>query len=755
MLPDIDDDEFTQLTDVNTPRADMVGQPAHGWPGWLVMKQDAEGALLDPEFVRDLLSKNTEQEAPVPQATDAGETTLPNGITLKGSPAAMAAFIHASSVRKQEQRAEDEPGDGDVAKADMSAKSINDLDDSDFAYIEPGGKKDDEGKTTPRSLRHFPVNDAAHVRNALSRAPQSPFGEKAMPKIKARAKALGIDVAKEAGVAEPVTKDMMDAAGDAMPLDDGEDGLDPTVPLAMPEEMAPGDPTDPGSPAWESVDAATAMKWTTILARAGAAISMMADREMLEAASADPSDAENAMDLQDVRCAIDYAISVLAPFAVSEQSEADCGAMEMEAIGKAAAALEASPLAEIEGLAAIRKAGRVLSSANEAKIRDAAKALGDVLASLPSAPAADTVAKEKEAVMASHTIDVRGREMAQGASAATLAKPGPVVKTAMPPEDQARNTGPVNAGGTTGMGQPRTTGPDSALPGDGPQEARPGDAPGRAVVKGALRVAVYDQGGSLAGIVDPGRIVEKVAKADSDAPPKTAMQAVFDEDGNLVGIVDPADITPVAGAGGGSSDSDGDGDGMQAGPAAAAAPADGDMTPQPPADAGTPADAVGKAADENVDSPGTEALDSIIAKAVAAAAGTFAPAQEVVARQAADLARALEEVELLKARVEVVEEHPAAPGVFTNGAQPPTTADGRPLPPPGQLRGQDQGRSAPGQINIAKAMERRKELYTAPDAATQNTIAKEMQGDAIGALQAIHAAGPSPVRLAPAELAAQ
>jgi phage head maturation protease len=79
-------------------------------------------------------------------------------------------------------------------RAEMSSGSINDLPDSDFAYIEPGGSKDGSGKTVPRSLRHFPVHDKAHVQNALSRAPQSPFGDKAMPKIKAAAKRLGVDV---------------------------------------------------------------------------------------------------------------------------------------------------------------------------------------------------------------------------------------------------------------------------------------------------------------------------------------------------------------------------------------------------------------------------------------------------------------------------------------------------------------------------------------------------------------------------------
>src|SRR5215467_1627057 len=76
--------------------------------------------------------------------------------------------------------------------AQMTAQSINDLPDSDFAYIEPGGSKDSSGKTVARSLWNFPIHDAPHVRNALSRAPQSPFGAKALPKIRAAAKKFGI-----------------------------------------------------------------------------------------------------------------------------------------------------------------------------------------------------------------------------------------------------------------------------------------------------------------------------------------------------------------------------------------------------------------------------------------------------------------------------------------------------------------------------------------------------------------------------------
>lgn len=82
------------------------------------------------------------------------------------------------------------------ARAELSTAEINDLPDDAFAYIEPGGSKDDEGKTTPRSKRHFPVHDKAHAQNALDRLDSSPFGDKARPKVLAACKKFGIDVSE-------------------------------------------------------------------------------------------------------------------------------------------------------------------------------------------------------------------------------------------------------------------------------------------------------------------------------------------------------------------------------------------------------------------------------------------------------------------------------------------------------------------------------------------------------------------------------
>ena len=92
--------------------------------------------------------------------------------------------------------------------AELTSASINDLPDSAFAYIEPGDEKDSEGKTTPRSLRHFPIHDEAHVRNALARLDQSPFGDKARAKVEAAARKFGIG--EPAGKATELKAEPMD-----------------------------------------------------------------------------------------------------------------------------------------------------------------------------------------------------------------------------------------------------------------------------------------------------------------------------------------------------------------------------------------------------------------------------------------------------------------------------------------------------------------------------------------------------------------
>lgn len=71
----------------------------------------------------------------------------------------------------------------DEERAAWDAAYINELPDSAFLYVAPGGEKDDTGRTVPRDLRKFPVRDAqgnldmAHLRNAMSRIPQADLSQ--------------------------------------------------------------------------------------------------------------------------------------------------------------------------------------------------------------------------------------------------------------------------------------------------------------------------------------------------------------------------------------------------------------------------------------------------------------------------------------------------------------------------------------------------------------------------------------------------
>lgn len=94
----------------------------------------------------------------------------------------------------------------DEQRAVWSAAYVNDLPDSAFALILPGGSKDAEGKTTPRSLRKFPHHDAggnpdlAHVNNGLSRAPQADISDAQRERVVAHLQRHKNAAGKHAGI---------------------------------------------------------------------------------------------------------------------------------------------------------------------------------------------------------------------------------------------------------------------------------------------------------------------------------------------------------------------------------------------------------------------------------------------------------------------------------------------------------------------------------------------------------------------------
>jgi hypothetical protein len=96
-----------------------------------------------------------------------------------------------------------------------STAFVNDLPDSAFLYISPGGKKDSEGKTVPRSLRHLPYKDKSgkidlpHLRNAIARIPQMK-GIGADLKARLQAKARRLLGGKTKAASETATEEAYD-----------------------------------------------------------------------------------------------------------------------------------------------------------------------------------------------------------------------------------------------------------------------------------------------------------------------------------------------------------------------------------------------------------------------------------------------------------------------------------------------------------------------------------------------------------------
>jgi phage I-like protein len=135
------------------------------------------------------------------------------------------------------------------AYAEWTTAFINDLPDSAFLYIAPGGEKDDDGRTVPRSLRYFPYRDASgkvdlpHLRNAIAQAPKANLSRDIIAKVQAKGRELLEGEREEALDDYPEVDEEMQQArnmqqskiemsdwSDALRLDDVE--IDKTVELA-------------------------------------------------------------------------------------------------------------------------------------------------------------------------------------------------------------------------------------------------------------------------------------------------------------------------------------------------------------------------------------------------------------------------------------------------------------------------------------------------------------------------------------------
>jgi len=123
-----------------------------------------------------------------------------------------------------------------TTRAVWPTKYVNDLPDSAFLHIRPGGRKDASGKTVPRSLRMFPYKDKSgkvdlpHLRNALARIPQSKLPEDVKKRLAAKARRLLSQTKRSAHGGDlwsinPMDGSFRDGGAHAHPLSE-DDGYD-------------------------------------------------------------------------------------------------------------------------------------------------------------------------------------------------------------------------------------------------------------------------------------------------------------------------------------------------------------------------------------------------------------------------------------------------------------------------------------------------------------------------------------------------
>jgi len=129
------------------------------------------------DMIEDMQEKNYEIRELLSKFSALGDNIIQSPFGNKKL--ALQSLAYEFYLKLEETMADEgEDEEEDVEKATWSAAFINDLPDSSFFLIEGGGKKDKDGKTEPRSLRHLPYKDASgkvdlpHLRNAIARAAQ-------------------------------------------------------------------------------------------------------------------------------------------------------------------------------------------------------------------------------------------------------------------------------------------------------------------------------------------------------------------------------------------------------------------------------------------------------------------------------------------------------------------------------------------------------------------------------------------------------
>ncbi len=162
--------------------------------------------------------------------------------------------------------------------------------------------------------------------------------------------------------------------------------------------------TTPGSPEWESYDSATLDRVAQGLATCGRAVDAIRQREAVEAASGDPGDWKDALDLDTAGEAIDCALGFVARLAYHEGAES------------------------------VTKSGRRLSTASEGRIRTArdhlTHLLGDGESKQPTGATGDSSEEDIMAVLTKEDLTTLVTEAAKDAVAGPTKDARRAAKTA-------------------------------------------------------------------------------------------------------------------------------------------------------------------------------------------------------------------------------------------------------------------------------------------------------------------------------------
>lgn len=260
----------------------------------------------------------------------------------------------------------------------------------------------------------------------------------------------------------------------------------------------------PGSPAWESHDAATLQQVGAALAECCSTLDTIVERERTEGATVDPGDTSNAWDLEEAEQALDYALGVVARLSFHEAAE-----------GQAT------------------KAGRAISGKNELALRAARDHLQAVIDGAQGKPpaSADDSDKESEKIMTTLTKEELDQSIAAGSVAAVETilkqrdeerKAKKKAKAEKAAEEAAKNTNPTTQGGDIAEGD--------IHPANGKTDANDIEAiPGAGAVKPEFVNKSEGDEPSLADlakqIAEQGELLQRIAKRPRQGGPVLGGQA--------------------------------------------------------------------------------------------------------------------------------------------------------------------------------------------------------------------------------------